>query len=172
MEKYLPDSYKHRLLDKLHNFCQDSKSVQEYTTDFDDLTLRCEVQEDSYQAIFRYRFGLRSNIQRAMFIHSHKIETLEQASQPAQNIETSFRFFSERRAISKAGEEPNPNTNTTKDPKGKSVIGESSKSVKNSQCFKCQGYVTLLHSVPLETSSSRKPTMMTSKLSFMKQLTV
>ena len=80
-EKYLFDFYKHRLLDKLHNFCQGSRSVQEYTTDFDDLTLRCEVQEDSYQAISRYCSGLRSDIQRAMFIHSHKIETLEQASQ-------------------------------------------------------------------------------------------
>ena len=62
-EKYLLDSYKHRLLDKLHRLHQGSMSVQEYTTDFDDLTLRCEVQEDSYQTISRYHFGLRSDIQ-------------------------------------------------------------------------------------------------------------
>ena len=37
-------------------------------------------------------------------------------------------------------EQPNPNTNTTKDPKGISVICESSRSTKSSQCFKCQGY--------------------------------
>ena len=80
-EKHLPDSYKHRLLDKLHSIRQDSRLVQEYITDFGDLTLRCELQEDSYQAISRYCSGLRSDIQRAMFIHSHKIETLEQASQ-------------------------------------------------------------------------------------------
>jgi len=30
-------------------------SVQDYTTKFDDLTLCCEVQEDSYQVISRYR---------------------------------------------------------------------------------------------------------------------
>ena len=42
-EKYLPDSYKHCLLDKLHSLRQGSRSVQEYTTDFDDVTLRCEV---------------------------------------------------------------------------------------------------------------------------------
>jgi len=75
-----------------------------------------------------------------MFIHSHKIETLEHASQLAQNIETSFKFSSERRVIPKAREQPSPNTNTNKDPKGKYVIGESSKSAKSSQCFKCQGY--------------------------------
>jgi len=62
-EKYLPDTYKHRLLDKLHCLPQGSRSVQDYTTEFDNLTLRCEVREDSYQAISRYHFVLRSDIQ-------------------------------------------------------------------------------------------------------------
>ena len=74
-----------------------------------------------------------------MFIH-HKIENLEQASQLAQDIETSLRFFSERRVFSKAGEQPSSKTHTTRDPKGKSVIGESSRNTNGSQCFKCQGY--------------------------------
>jgi len=69
-KKYLPDSCKHRLLDKLHSFYQGSRSVQDYTIGFDDLTLHCEVQEDSYQVISRYRYALRSDIQRAMFTHS------------------------------------------------------------------------------------------------------
>jgi len=43
-EKCLPDSYKQRLLDKLHNLHQGSMSVQDYTTEFDDLTLRCKVR--------------------------------------------------------------------------------------------------------------------------------
>jgi len=61
--KYLSDSYKHRLLDKLQRLCQASMSAQDYTIEFDYLTLHCEVQEDSYQAISRYRSGLRSDIQ-------------------------------------------------------------------------------------------------------------
>jgi len=80
-EKYLPDSYKHRLLDKSHTLRQGSRPVQDITIEFDYLTLRCEVQEDSYQGISRYHSGLRSDIQRAMFIDSHKIETHEQANQ-------------------------------------------------------------------------------------------
>jgi len=83
---------------------------------------------------------LRSDIQRAMFIHSHKIETLEQASQLAQDIKTSLRFSSERRVIPKVGEQLNPNTHATRDPNGKSVIGESSRNAKGSQCFKYQYY--------------------------------
>jgi len=37
-EKYLFDFYKHRLLDKLHSLRQGSRSIQNYTTEFDDLT--------------------------------------------------------------------------------------------------------------------------------------
>ena len=47
-EKYIPDSYKHCLLDKLHNLRQSSRSIQDYTIEFDDLILRCDVQEDTY----------------------------------------------------------------------------------------------------------------------------
>ena len=85
------------------------------------------MQEDSYQAISRYRFGLRSDISRAMFIHSYKIETREQASQLTQD---SLRVSSERRIIPKVGEQSNLNTHTTRDPKGKSVIGESFRNAK------------------------------------------
>jgi len=67
-KKYLPDFYKHRLLDKLHSLHQGSRSVQDYTNKFDNLILHCEVREDSNQAISRYRSGLMSDIQRAMFI--------------------------------------------------------------------------------------------------------
>jgi len=37
-------------------------------------------------------------------------------------------------------EQTSPNTHATKDPKGKYVIGESSRNAKGSQYFKCQGY--------------------------------
>ena len=73
-------------------------------------------------------------------VHAHKIETLEQASQLAQDIDISLRFSSERRVIPKARKQPSPNINATRDSKGKSVIGESSKNAKGSQCFKYQYY--------------------------------
>ena len=75
-----------------------------------------------------------------MFIHSHKLETLEQASQLAQDKETFLKFSSERRVIPKVGEQHKPDTHATRESKGESVIGESSKNVKYSQCFKCQGH--------------------------------
>jgi len=51
------------------------------------------------------------------------METIEQASQVAQDIQTSLRFFSEHRIIPKAMKKPSLNTHVTIDPKGKSVIG-------------------------------------------------
>jgi len=152
-EKYIPDYYKHRLLDKLHSLHQDSRSIQEYTTKFDDISLRCEVQEDYYQAISRYHFRLRLDIQRVTFIHSHKIETLEQASQLAQDIKTSLRFSTERRDIPKIGEQPSLNTHITKDSKGKSVIGESSGRLRVVNVLSVKVMITLLYSAPLGETS-------------------
>ena len=94
----------------------------------------------SYQAIFRYHSGLRLDIQRVMFIHSHKIETLEQTRQLTQDIKASLGFSSEGRVNPKAREQLNPNNHATRDPKRKSVVGESSRNTKGGQCFKCQGY--------------------------------
>ena len=75
-----------------------------------------------------------------MFIYSHKIETLEQISQLAQDIEPPSGFSSDRRVISKVGEQPSPNIHTTRDSKDKYVICEFSKNAKGSHYFKCQGY--------------------------------
>ena len=86
-----------------------------------------------------------------MFIHSHKIETLEQASQLAQDIETSLRFSIERRVFPIAGEQPSPNTNTTKDTKGKSVMVSLLGVPRVVNVLSVKAMVTLLHSVPLGT---------------------
>ena len=117
-------------------------------TAFNNLTLRCEVQEDRLQVISRFHSKLRSNI-RVMLIHSQNVTSLVQASQLAQDIKDSLKFYSECRFIAKVREQSRrqpddtvrPNTNTTKDPKGKSVIGESSKQgAKGMQCYRCHDY--------------------------------
>jgi len=82
-----------------------------------------------------------------MFIHSYKIETLEQASQLAQDIATSLTFSTERRVIPKAGEQPSPSTHTTRDPKDKAVIGESSGVLRVVHVLSVEAMVTLLQNV-------------------------
>ena len=48
------------LLDQLNNLHQGSMSVQDYTMKFDDLTLRCEVEEDLRQAFSRSHTGFEA----------------------------------------------------------------------------------------------------------------
>ena len=70
-----------------------------------------------------------------MFIHLHKLETLEQpASSRYRNLPQIFlqsvgSFLKQRSNLAQ--------THATKEPKGKSVIGESSQNAKGSQYFKC-----------------------------------
>ena len=61
-EKYLPKSYRNHLLDELHNLHQGNMFVQNNTVRFDDLTLRCDVKEDSYQIIYRFCSGLTYDV--------------------------------------------------------------------------------------------------------------
>ena len=75
-----------------------------------------------------------------MFIHSHEIETLEQASKLAKDIKPILCFLQNVESSRKPQSNLAPNTYTNRDPKGKSVIGESSRNAKGSQCFKCQCY--------------------------------
>jgi len=87
-------------------------------------------------------------MQRAMLIHSQNVTSLAQASLLAKDIQNSLKFPSEGKFIAKAGEQSRcqpedivTNTNTTKDPKDKSVIGESSKQgAKGMQCYNCHGH--------------------------------
>ena len=99
--KYLIESYRQRLLDKLHNFRQGSMSIQDYMTAFDVITLHYEVQEDCLHVIFRFCLGLRSDIQCTMLIHSRNVTSLAQASQLAQDIDNSHKFSLECRFVLK-----------------------------------------------------------------------
>ena len=105
-------------------------SVQTYITAFDDLTLHCELQKYPHQITSMLHFGLRTDIQWAMIIHSQTIRILAHANQLAQDIDASLKASLDRRFVSKAREEyrcpPETNTwhntNTTKDPNDKSII--------------------------------------------------
>ena len=143
-KKYLIDSYKHCFLDKLHNLCQGSRSVQDYTIEFNDLTYVVMCKKTPTKV---YLVWVESDIKRSMFIHSHKIETLEQASQLAQDRKTSL--SSECRVIPKARRATYPiHSYTTREPKGNPVISKSFKNAKGNQCFKCQEYDHIVAQCP------------------------
>jgi hypothetical protein len=43
-EKYLPQSYKNKLLDQWNNLRQGNKSINEYITQFNDYMIRCAIR--------------------------------------------------------------------------------------------------------------------------------
>ena len=57
-KKFLPEHYRQDAFLKSHNFRQKELSVEEYTTEFDHLKMRCDVSELKEQTIARYLRGL------------------------------------------------------------------------------------------------------------------
>jgi len=85
-----------------------------------------------------------------MFIHSHKIKTFEHASQLTQDIKISLKFSLKHKVIPKAGEQPSTTTHASRDSKGKSVIGGSSRNAKGVNVLSVKAMVAFLHNVSLE----------------------
>ena len=60
--KYFPDHYKQDAFMKFHNFKQKELSVEEYTSEFDHLMIRCDIVEPEEQMIARYLGGLHAKL--------------------------------------------------------------------------------------------------------------
>jgi len=60
---YLQDNYS-----KLHHLKQGSKSVEEYTRDFEQLLLKCDLREDDSETFVRY-LGLNEQISHVIELH-------------------------------------------------------------------------------------------------------
>lgn len=67
--KFVLPSYKQRLLDKYSGLTQGSSSVAEYMTQFDELSIRCDLRED--QQAFDQTFQWALKIKQDMRSHLH-----------------------------------------------------------------------------------------------------
>jgi len=67
---------------KLHNLKQGSKSVEEYTREFEQLLLKCDLNEDDSQTLIRYLSGLNEEI--AHVVELHPYTSLDEVSILAQ----------------------------------------------------------------------------------------
>ena len=66
--KYLPLNYRQDIYLKIQNFKQQDLSVEEYSTEFENLIINGDLQEFEKQVIARYLVGLRFNIVRVIFM--------------------------------------------------------------------------------------------------------
>ena len=60
--KFLPYHYKQDNYMQLHNLCQQSMTVEEYTREFELLVMKCELKDDEEQRMVRYIGGLNTEI--------------------------------------------------------------------------------------------------------------
>lgn len=88
-EKFLPTYYVQETFSKFHNLKQGSKSVEDYTREFEELMMKCDVREDDAQTLVRYLYGLNSQI--ANVVELQPYSTLEELSLLAHKVERQLR---------------------------------------------------------------------------------
>ena len=84
-EKYVPTSYKQKLLDQWKTMNQGNKPVSEYIAKFDEFVMRCHLNEPEETILSRFRAGLREEIQKELYFR--EVTDLEQAYQIARTAE-------------------------------------------------------------------------------------
>ncbi|VFQ80058.1 unnamed protein product, partial [Cuscuta campestris] len=112
-KKFLPAEYVRENFAKLQTLRQGSKSVEEYNREFEELLLRCDLQEDDEQTFVRYLFGL--NLQIANTVELQSYDSLEELTKLALKVEAqhmkSKALFSKNNTPS-----PRPYSSTSKPP--------------------------------------------------------
>ena len=84
--KYLPISFRQRMLDDWNTLKQGSKPVSEYIAKFDEYMSRCDVMEDETLTLSRFRSGLREDLKRELILR--EIYTIQDAFEMVQNFES------------------------------------------------------------------------------------
>ncbi|KAK8942371.1 hypothetical protein KSP39_PZI009407 [Platanthera zijinensis] len=144
-EKYLPASYRDRLLDQVYALRQGTMSVAEYMTKFDDLIVRSDLREEDSASASRFRHGLKHDIRRELI--PHRRETVEQIYELALEYELYLQTTGSRQQTSKPegstfrrSAPPHPQTSTPpripEDVKGKAIWTGPPKP-SGPQCYRC-----------------------------------
>ena len=125
--KFVPACYRSMIIDEWQHLRQGDNSVVDYIARFDDLMIRCNIDEEPVATLARFRAGLRPEYQRELVLQ--EITTLEKAyrltthmelySSHAQRTPTSWfttpdtvRFLTPFPAINSLNPQPPPNAPT------------------------------------------------------------
>jgi len=149
--KFLPSHYLQDNYLKLHRLRQGTKSVEEYTREFEQLLLKCDLREDDTQTIVRYLSGLNENIAHVVELHTYS--NLDELSSLAHKVEQQRRTKG-KDLTSKPNPRPfptqrpsyfNPKPQTAPTPRNPppAAHANSTKEPLNPKskirCFRCQG---------------------------------
>ncbi|KAM3306452.1 hypothetical protein P3S67_013322 [Capsicum chacoense] len=130
-QRYLPETYRHELLAKLHNLRQGSKSVMAFYDEFQQLMLKLDHRgEQVSHDIVHFKVGLNKDISPRMTLY--KFDTIDGIFHAALEVERELKensFMAAQPEATKAVQKHPPRyegkLNSTSNPKG-------------FQCFKCR----------------------------------
>jgi len=83
--KFVPSHYLQESYLRLHRLKQGTKSVEEYTREFEQLLLKCDLREDDSQTLVRYLSGLNEQIAHVVELHTYS--SLDELSSLAYKVE-------------------------------------------------------------------------------------
>ena len=92
-DKFVPACYRPMIIDEWQHDRQDDGTVAEYIARFDDLMIRCNLDEEPVVTLARFRIGLRPEYQRELVLQ--EVSTLEKAYQYTINMEL-FSSYTQR----------------------------------------------------------------------------
>jgi hypothetical protein len=155
-EKYLPQSYRNKLLGQWNNLRQGNKSINEYITQFNDYMIRCAIRENEALTLHRFCRGFNDDLRREVVFQG--VSTLNQAytlvkdyklvaknqwknRQDSYSIPIRSQFRSSDSLLGAPPHRPNPsNSQLYKKDKGKRVVNEVSKVSSMVKCTNCLGF--------------------------------
>ncbi|GKV07344.1 hypothetical protein SLEP1_g19138 [Rubroshorea leprosula] len=142
--KFLPDRYYQDNFVKFHNLQQKSLTVEEYTMEFEQLMMKCDVREKEEQTIARYLGGLDNDISKVVQLQQYW--TLDDVIRLALRVEKQISKKNITIASKPQDFEASQGTQASK------IVAETPAKVEKEassshpaqpntrKCFKCQGF--------------------------------
>ncbi|VFQ82890.1 unnamed protein product [Cuscuta campestris] len=88
-KKFIPTHYIRENFSRLQHLRKGNQSVEEYNREFEELLMRCDLQENDSQTFVRYLFGLNTQI--ANTVELQTFESLEELTKLALKMEAQLK---------------------------------------------------------------------------------
>ncbi|PKU87302.1 RNA-directed DNA polymerase [Dendrobium catenatum] len=178
-KKFLPMHYRQDMFLRLHNLQQHELSVEEYAAEFEQLGLKCQLEEPEENTIARFLGGLHSSISNIVHLQPYwtlsdvinlSLKVEKQLKQGKRRISTGEQLTGTHPTSSKLQEKRNtnpyvPNVGPNVTHPRPITNSQSTNPIPARRCFKCHGFghiaancptrrlVTLMEEVQMDEDS-------------------
>ncbi|MFS7953590.1 putative retrotransposon gag domain-containing protein [Helianthus anomalus] len=157
--KVMPPYYLQESFSKLHFIKQGTRTIEEFTQEFEHLLMKCGLNPDDPQTLVRYLGGLEPRI--ANVVELHPYSTLAELTLMSHKVEAQQRTHGKlevsKPVIKTIAPAPTPSSLTpTVPPPSKTIDLKESSTITSKhsrRCFRCQGLAILHLNAPINKSS-------------------